>query len=328
MHPQAVLLPLLSMPAFSFAAQAGDMPAQFEADLVYLVAEGDNGRTLQMYTDTGGGLFLKHAAVERLQLETVAADPALVREMGPDTRTTRFPAFAVAAGIPAPALLDGTMPVLPAELSTSLPGMHEDDGMLGQAWFADRIWTWNYPARRFRIESPDWQATEDMRRVPLGFRADAEGMRLTSFPRIDVSIDGHVVPLLLDTGAMTVLTAQAMGALDDGLPAQRATSMITDSVFRAWREAHPEWRVIETAQAGTGSAMIEVPEVEIAGWRVGPVWFTHRADTNFHDFMSGMMDARVEGALGGNAFRHFIMTVDYPRASAWFRCVTDCIDTR
>lgn len=121
-----------------------------------------------------------------------------------------------------------------------------------------------------------------------------------------------------------MLTPSALAQLGDGGPAQRATSMIADSVFQAWRRDHPDWRVIEQAQAGTGSAMIEVPWVELAGWRVGPVWFTHRPDANFHEFMSSMMAARVEGALGGNALGHFTMTIDYPRSQAWFRCIVAC----
>jgi hypothetical protein len=72
---------------------------------------------------------------------------------------------------------------------------------------------------------------------------------------------------------------------------------------------------------------IEVPDVVIAGWSAGPVWFTERPDTNFHDFMSSMMDKQVEGALGGNLFDHFVMTVDHAQAKAWFRCVRDCTAT-
>jgi hypothetical protein len=67
-----------------------------------------------------------------------------------------------------------------------------------------------------------------------------------------------------------------------------------------------------------GMAMIEVPEIQIAGFRVGPVWFTERPDPNFHQFMSQWMDRQVDGALGGNAFRFFRVTVDYPAAVAHF----------
>ena len=64
--------------------------------------------------------------------------------------------------------------------------------------------------------------------------------------------------------------------------------------------------------------MIEVPKIKIAGYTVGPVWFTRRADKNFHEFMSKFMDKQVEGAIGGNALRHFRITIDYPQAKAVF----------
>ena len=64
--------------------------------------------------------------------------------------------------------------------------------------------------------------------------------------------------------------------------------------------------------------MIEVPVVEIGDLPVGPVWFTHRPDRAFHDYMSSMMDAPVEGALGGNALGELVMTIDYPGARAAF----------
>jgi len=322
MAPQAASLLLIGL-GLAPAAFAQDLPARFEADLVYLQPR-DGDRSLLLYTDTGGGMFLKQSAVERLALPSEPA-AELVAELGEGAGYTHLPDFVRAAGIPAPAgSPDGKLPVMPAAAAhdTSLPGMREDDGMLGQAWFADRVWTWDYPRARLRLESPQWRPASDMRRAPLGFPTDDDGTRRTSFPRIEVVVDGRPLPMLLDTGAMTVLTPAALATLADGMPAQRATSMITDSVFDAWRAAHPDWRIIESAQAGTGSAMIEVPEVEIAGWRVGPVWFTHRPDANFHQFMSSMMDARVEGALGGNALRHFVMTVDYPDATAWFDCIT------
>lgn len=298
------------------------LPASFEADRVYLQASREDGQGLRLYTDTGGGLFIKQDAVERLGLENEPlADPIARREVGDRARTTRLPEFALQAGIPAPLADEGRLMVLPRELAgRQLPGTSDDDGMLGQAWFDGRIWTWDYPGKRFRLEAPDWKAPADAQRLPLGFKGDAAGLRQTAFPRMQVSIAGKRYALLLDTGAMTLLTPTALQALAEDGPAERATSMIADSVFREWRKAHPLWRVIEDAQAGTGSAMIEVPEVIIAGYKVGPVWFTHRDDRNFHDFMSSFMDGRVDGALGGNAFRHFVMTVDYPGAAAYLRC--------
>jgi hypothetical protein len=54
---------------------------------------------------------------------------------------------------------------------------------------------------------------------------------------------------------------------------------------------------------------------------VGPVWFTYRPDKSFHEYMSSMMDARVEGALGGSALRYFRVTVDFPHGRAVFQQV-------
>ena len=300
------------------------LPARFEGDRVYLQASDGLGQELRLYTDTGGGLFIKQAAVERLSLiSEPLTDPLALREVGDRARTTRLPTFALAAFIPPPLADGGRMMVLPAELAgRQLPGTSDDDGMLGQAWFDGRIWTWDYPGQVFRLELPGWKPAAEARRLPLGFKTDAQGQRQAAFPRMEVGIAGKTYSLLLDTGAMTVLNPSALMALGEDGPAERATSMIADSVFRAWRKAHPEWRVIEDAQAGMGSAMIEVPEVIIAGYKVGPVWFTHREDRNFHDFMSSFMDARVDGALGGNAFRHFVMTLDYPGAAAYFRCAS------
>lgn len=61
-----------------------------------------------------------------------------------------------------------------------------------------------------------------------------------------------------------------------------------------------------------------------AGYLPGPVWFTERPDASFHQFMGQWMDKTPEGAVGGNVFCHFVMTVDYPDATAYFRCVHGC----
>ncbi|HSK75211.1 MAG TPA: hypothetical protein VLQ45_02040, partial [Thermoanaerobaculia bacterium] len=156
-------------------------------------------------------------------------------------------------------------------------------------------------------------------RVALGFQTGPNGKRTSHFPRIPVKIDGETLDLLFDTGATTTLTPEALAALGDGRPASRAASFITASVFARWRERHPAWKVVEKADAMTkGEAMIEVPAVEIGGYTVGPVWFTRRADRNFHEYMSQWMDRRIEGALGGSALQYLRVTVDYPGAVAVF----------
>jgi hypothetical protein len=114
-----------------------------------------------------------------------------------------------------------------------------------------------------------------------------------------------------------MLTDSAHALLADGRPARRAASFISAAVFDRWRAAHPEWRVIERATS-FGAPMIEVPEVEVAGYRIGPVWFEGRRAGVFEEWMSQWMDAPIVGALGGNALRFFRVTADYPNAVAVF----------
>ena len=138
------------------------------------------------------------------------------------------------------------------------------------------------------------------------------------FPRIRAEIDGKAFDLLLDTGATVNLSESAAAALKENGSRIRATSFIVASTFDDWTRRHPDWRVLPGADEFLKESMIEVPSVKVAGFDVGPVWFTRRPDKNFHEFMSQFMDRTVEGALGGNALRGLRVTVDYPNAVAYF----------
>jgi hypothetical protein len=305
--------------AFAAANPAGQvMPTSFEAGRVYVVPQTRNGEKLKLFTDSGGVTVLMDDLVARQKLPT----RPLPKEYGDNEKSAPLPTFKSGFGIPAPLELDGQIRV------THGSDTHFDigDGMLGEAWFGGRIWTWDYPQRVLTLEASTWKPPQGATRTPLGFPVDEKGERADNFARITVQIDGKPVDLLLDTGATTTLTPKALTALADGLPAIRAASFIADNQFQAWRKAHPEWRVIEDAQAGvkTPISIIEVPEVQIGGARVGPVWFNWRSDRAFHDYMSKMMDKQVEGAIGGNALQHFVMTIDYPGGAAYFTCKSGC----
>jgi hypothetical protein len=264
------------------------------------------GKPLTLFTDTGGGLFVTAAAARRL---------ALPSSREGEMEVARLPPLRGGEGLN----LEEPLPVFPEDDGG---GMAEIDGMLGQAWFAGGTWTFDYFTGRLLRRAPgDLPAGT---RVPLGFPTKA-GVRQTDFPRITAEIDGKKIDLLFDTGATTLLSPKALAALADGNPPERATSFIIESTFARWHKAHPHWRVVERADANPSGhatqamqAMIEVPRVVIAGRAVGPVWFTRRADKNFHQFMSQWMDKRVDGALGGNALSFFRVTVDYPSAVAVF----------
>lgn len=278
-----------------------EMPARFIADRIFVDVPTTNGDTLHLYTDTGGGLFLIKSAAARVQwgdssslmLSAVAVDSF------PDPR-----------GAP-----NGHVQILEPPGNQAL----EFDGMLGQAWFADRVWTFDYVAQKLLLHPAVPALEPSARTVPLGFLSDSAGRRVLAFPRIPIVVDGDTLQMLFDTGATGFLTASAMAAVADDIPAVRATSFITTEVLTRWLERHADWRVLPNAdETVPGMRMIEVPQVVVAGVPVGPVWFTERPDRNFHEYMSQWMDRRVDGALGGNALRFFRTTVDYPGAVAHF----------
>ncbi len=287
--------------------EARRVPTQFDADRVYVIARTVRG-VVTLYTDTGGGMLLTEGTARRLGVVMRPIEPRSAE------RVSNWPTV-LDASIPAPTTAT-KLAIVPR--FSEAPGLPDQgDGLLGEAWFGGRIWTWNYSAHRLTVEPPSWKPRSDARQLTVGFKKRADGAHENNFPRIVVDIDGAHVPVLLDTGAETYLTPAALQRLHGG-QRMRATSMISASVFSRWHKAHPAWRIIDDAQIPTHAAMIEVPNVIIAGISSGPVWFTWRSDASYHGFMSSFTSARVEGSLGGNALRRFVMTIDYTKDTAWF----------
>jgi len=188
------------------------------------------------------------------------------------------------------------------------------DGMLGPQWFADRVWALDYPGRRLLYFGTDAVSSIPAGCwAPLGFQVDSAGHRTMHFPRITAVVDGDSVDFLFDSGATTTLTDSARQMVNPGERDDHATSFIIHARFEQWHERHPDWPILSNAERGRGSRMIRVPLIEVAGQRIGPVWFTERPDASFRR-MSQWTDRAVEGALGGSAWRYATVVLDYPRA--------------
>lgn len=299
-----------------------EIPTRYDEHRWLVTPVTKGGETLVFYTDSGGGWnMLLAPTADRLKLPREKAEVE-----GRTRETVAWSDLAPNSPVPAPIAAspgNGRLIVMPyeGEMRQMFPpgesGVPPEAGFLGQYWFADRVWTFDYPGRRLLLRSPgDLPPHDPARRVSLGFKTGPDGKRVTHFPRIPVKVDGETLDLLFDTGASTRLSPAALAALGDNRPADRAASFITASVFARWRKLHPSWKVVEKADRMMNEAMIEVPQVEIGGSTVGPVWFTRRPDRSFHNYMSGMMDQRIEGALGGSALQYLRITVDYPNAVA------------
>ena len=304
------------------------LPTEFEAGHFHAVPETTDGQKLKLLVDTGGGgtdgmYWITEAAAKRLHLETRSCT---IRNR--QVTVAAVPIYKPGLGLPLP--LSG--PCGEAVLvfgESDGAGQLRGDGQLGAAYLQGRIWTFDYPAQQLSLEAATWRPGPDTHATGLGFKRAGYGKPAGAFPRIIIGVDGKPLGMLLDTGATahpTVAGKAASGlATVDG---EGVASYITTSMLDHWHKTHPDWRVVENSDDLFApqfmARMIEVPEVQIAGWSIGPVWFTERPDSAFHNFMGRMMDKAPEGALGGNVLGHFVMTIDYPEATAYFRCAQGC----
>lgn len=314
--PGALLLAsLVAAPPATIATAPsfGDaLPAQFLHDQVWVTPRVD-GRTLRLFTDTGGGwnaLGADNADALGLAVDEISGD-------GGTVRLVDFPRFDEGHSIPSPPpyFMGGRLMLAPSD-------QFDGDGFLGGRWFADGVWSFDYRAGTLRRLA----TAADVRgaAVPLGFQTDADGRRTMHFPSMTIVVDGEELDVLLDTGATATLTATSgpvFGLLPD---TDVGTSFIEHAVFERWTLAHPEWRVLEHADRKGEQLrrMIEVPRITVAGHDVGPVWFAEQPDGAFQRYMAGMMDRPTWGALGGSGLRYFRVVIDYPGAQAWFEPLT------
>lgn len=318
-----------TFPMAGLAATAQVLPTVYEAGHFYATPETVSGQDLKLLVDTGGGggpsglYWITVDAAKRLHLETRAC-----RWPGHSLTVADLPDYQVHRSLPPPPANPCGRVVM---VQDATPYNGSDGQFSGKYLYSKGIWTFDYPDRRLTLQAGSWRPVPAAHATPLAFQRDQQGRVTEGYARITVRIDGRPTDMLLDTGATAHPTpAGERAAMIPTVNGFGVTSYIVRSVFERWHEDHPDWRVIDDGDRMPGqkrpAPIIEVPEVEIAGWSVGPVWFTERPDRAFHGMMTSMMDRRVDGAVGGNVFRHFVMTIDYPRAVAYFRCVRTCTD--
>ena len=312
--------------ATALAAKPQVIPTRYEAGHFYATPETSDGHTLRLVVDTGGGggmglYWVTGTAAKRLHL---ASTTCATGTSGPTV--AKLPHYKPGLGLPPPLSACGQVVLVNMQAGRKDA---DGDGQLGAGYLPGRVWTFDYPAHRFVFEGAGWRPDPRAHATVLGFPRDGEGRPTAGFPRITLQVDGLPLDMLLDTGATAHPTPAGQRA--SGTPTVNGygvTSYITSATLEHWHRAHPDWRVVGQGDDLLGARrvmrLIEVPRVEIAGWTVGPVWFTERPDRTFRQFMSSMTDKPVEGAVGGNVFEHFVMTIDYPGAEAYFRCATGC----
>ncbi len=288
------------------AAKAGAqtvIPTRYIADRFFAAPISQQGDTVVLLMDTGGGgVFVIKPVLERLGITPKFLS---VEEGDSVFMGGKFPVFRVDASIP-PAL--GTprdllmgFGVKPREVFNGAVGM------VGHNWFAGRVWVLDYP----RQQASYYETTPAARpfgehTIPMTLKKP----RVRDDPRIQVIVAGDTIDMLLDTGATSVLTPAAIEIVGAG-PATRASAFAATRLWDRWRREHPDWRVIPGGEANMNADLIGVPDVSIAGYDAGTIWFAKRPDAVFDGMMKAVMDKPILASIGGSAFRQFKLTLDY-----------------
>ncbi|GLQ98219.1 hypothetical protein [Dyella mobilis] len=321
----AVMWMALAAMAGNVAAGEPDVRQQinavYEVGHFYVLPSIPGSKPLRLLVDTGGaggsGLFVLAAAT--------------VKRLGWNTRSCGFgnaeipvvDAPLLAASLPSPSRATpchATAMVLPDKVF----GAGNLDGILGAGYLPGQTWTFDYPHQQLWREASHWTPTPRYHEIAMELPHDPDG-HPAGLPRIHLRIDGEDLPMLLDTGATAKPTAAGEQAA--GTPTVHGygvTSYAPRSLIDRWHTHHPEWPVVENGDDLVGhSRLIRVPQVQIAGWSVGPVWFTERPDRNI-DNLENYMSGPVQGSAGANIYQHFVMTLDYQHGKAYFACATGC----
>jgi hypothetical protein len=281
-----------------------------------------SGDTLLSFCDSGGGYnAIYAAAINKLHLEAKIAEVIIHGE-----KIKYIPASEVIGdpNIPAPHIQAYYQPYIkvpffqtPAntEESDLIAAYIPQDAFLGQFFFIDHSWTFDYLKGKLYINMP-LQGIKDKNTQQLGFKKTRDGTKIFGHPSMKIEIDGEVIDVLFDTGASILLSKNTQAELQSSSKSIGG-SFIAKSIFDNWRIKHPDWRFIEKAEI-TGADMIQVPQVTIGTSTVGPAWFAKRPDENWSKWMIGSMDKVVKGAVGGSVFQYYVVTIDYNSELARF----------
>lgn len=296
------LVVLIASTLAARAAAQTVIPTRYVADRFFAAPVTLQGDTLSMLMDTGGGqVFVTKQALERMG---ITPKFMLIAEGDSVWDGGKFPSFKAGLGIP-PAL--GTPKGQIYGTSSRDISEFAGGGMVGHNWFAGRVWVLDYPHHQVSyFETPPAPQAFGPHTIPMTLKKPLT----RDDPRIQVVVAGDTVDMLLDTGATSVLSPAAVAIVGPG-PAMRASAFAAARLFDGWHQKHPGWRVITGGEANLHQDLIGVPNVSIAGYDVGTVWFAKRPDNNFDVMMKALMDKPILASIGGTAFRQFKLTLDY-----------------
>jgi len=183
------------------------------------------------------------------------------------------------------------------------------DGFLGQYFFLGKSWTFDYLNEEVWINTPLMKAELNNSNVQKIGITKIEGKQTSGQPTMQIELAGKEIDVLFDTGATFRLTDGAKDKLKESNNVI-AGSFLSNSFFEELREMNPDWEFV--AEGDYGRDMIQIPEVKVGNYIVGPCWFSQQEyEDEGEGWNSGSYDKNIHAAIGGTVLKHFVVTIDY-----------------
>jgi len=305
----------LAQPVSTSLQTPTELPCFLKAGRFYIKIPTTTGDTLIGFCDTGGGYTAVYSSVlSKLHLEDKIAE--IMAGGGKKLYIRAKDLVAVSSGVPYPTVGRMFRSLMPDpffelmeldEESKVFMKYEPYDAFLGQFFYLEHAWTFDYLSGKVYLNTPVTKRDENTQ--PLGFKKDKDGNPLFGHGSMQITVDGQLIDVLFDTGASLWLSSNGRQALHTDIPSA-AGSFIAQSVFDNWHQLHPGWRIVEKGES-SGADLIEVPQVKVGNLVAGPVWFAKRPDEVWSKGMVRTMDKVVKGAVGGSFLQYFTVQADY-----------------
>jgi hypothetical protein len=287
------------------AQESRTLPAVLEDLYLVLVPVAEGHGPLRLQVNSGGPSLLFEEAAERMGVLSPESSP-------PEASLPRFREDAWIPGLEAGADAPARIPVGPGG-----GGPLNLDGLLGVDWLRGRTWTFDYPGRALLVRAPgDLPLHGPDERMDLIL--DQEDAGGAAIPVIRIQGAGLAMTAAIHTMSGAELTDEAVAAVGDLRPGRRAISRLAASRFDDWRERHPDWRVVEGAEVGTGEAIMEIRGLVIGSVELPPLWVLRTPDEEVEARLEAPVSGPVAILLGGDVLREFRVTLDFVGGVAVF----------
>jgi hypothetical protein len=280
---------------------AAGIAASFVGNAVFVIPPSTQP-PLKLRIDTGGNDLVSARAAARARLKNGVAAHLKGGERGTYVLPRRSPLTP-----------DGLLEARAGALETTFAA--PVDGTLSLGRFAAQPLTIDFPRKTVTLRESKPHGERVKMTVGLGPRASPLLVPAAS-ALVPVAIGGERVMMLLDTGADVAIAAAQRNRFDDDA-ATRSLPLIAKALYLRLHARHPDWLVLagagHMAETKRAVTLLRVPEFRIGAHRGPPTWFAVRDDPATYAYLSRVFRTKVEGDLGGEAFRRWRITIDVAR---------------